>query len=152
MEGNTESVRFISYMLQDLKSLRVTINKQRIRIPYSDYLLQPFCQTDNSQLLCQSQFGQCLISKIQLSFPTVDHHQLRQVVRILPKHPRISPVDHFLHGSIVIGPDYSLYLELSVIFLGRNTVPEHYTGSHRVGTLNIGVIETLHVDRRFLHP
>jgi hypothetical protein len=54
VEGDSEAVSFVSYMLKDFKSLRITVYEKRIRISDANNLLQPFGKSDNSQFLGQS--------------------------------------------------------------------------------------------------
>ena len=152
MEGDTETVRLVADLLQDFQRLGVAIDEKGIGIAHPDDLLQPLGQADDRQLLGQAQFRQRLVRKIQLALAAVDDNQLRQIVRILSQHPAVAPVDDLLHRSVVVRPDDGLDLEPAVIFLGRLPVAEHHAGSDRIGTLDVGVVEALHMPGEFLHP
>ena len=151
VEGDAEAVGFVTDLHQDFQRPGVTVQEQRVRVVHPDHEFHTLGKADDHQPVHQSEFGQSLAGELQLAFSAIDHHQLRQVVRSLHEHTGVTAVDHLLHRSEVIGPDDRLDLELTVILLGRHSVTENHTGSHRIGSLDVGVVEALDVGRKLLH-
>ena len=138
--------------LQEFQCRGVAVNEERIRVAHPDDLLKALGQTDHCKFLSKTKFSQRLESKVELTLASVNDNELRQIIRSLGQHPGISPVHHFLHRGIVIGPDHGLDLEFPVIFLGRHPAAEDNAGGYRIGTLDIGVVEALYVLRQDIHP
>ena len=97
VESDTEPVCLVTDLLQDFQRRGIPVNEKRIRVPHPDHLLQTLGKTDNCKFLSQTEFRQCLESKIKLSLATVYDNELRKVVRIFTQHSRITAVHDFLH-------------------------------------------------------
>ena len=151
VEGDAEAVRFVADTLEHLQGLGIPVDKQRIRVPYPDYFFQPLGQADYRHAVQDAQFGEGLMGKFQLSLATVNHNELREVFRILGQHTGIAAVHHLLHGGVIVGADHRLDLEAAVVLLGGFCIAEHHARGHRVGTLDVGVVEALHMARQHRH-
>ena len=151
VEGNAKAVGLVTDALQHLQGLRIPVDKERIRIPHPYHQFHPFRQADHRHAVQEAQLCQRLVRIAQLAFAAIDHNQLGNIVRSLRQHARIAPVHHLLHGGKVVGANHRLYLEAPVILLARLCVAEHHAGRYGVRTLDVGVVEALHVARQFFH-
>ena len=97
MEGDAEAMGLIANLAQNLGGLGVHVEEKRVGVSYADYLLQPFCEADDRQPVSETQFVQSLVGRRELPLTTVNHDELRKIVRGLGEHSRIAPVHDFLH-------------------------------------------------------
>ena len=151
MEGDAEAVGFVADLLQDAEGLRVPVDEKGIGVADADHLLEALSQTDDGHPVEDIQLQQRLVGEFKLALTAVDDDQLRQVIGILLQHAGIAAVDDFLHGGVVVGADDRLDLEAAVVLLGGHAVAEDDAGGDGVGTLDVGVVEALHVARQVLH-
>ena len=147
---DAETVRLVPDMHEHLQGRGIAVDKVRIRVARHYDLLQPLGQTDKSHLPDKAQFAQRLVCRVHLPAAAVYDYQLRQFLT-LGQQAGVSPVNHLLHGREVVGPHHCLDIEMPVVPLRRGPVPEHHARRHRIGPLDIGVVETLDMHRRHIH-
>ena len=70
----------VADLAQELESLGVAVNEQRIRVSYPDDLLESLGQADDSDTVLKAELEYGLIGKGELTLAAVYYNQLRQVV------------------------------------------------------------------------
>ena len=83
-----------------------------------------------------------------LSTATVDNEELGQGFAFLGE-AFVAAVDDFGHGGIVVGAFDGFDVELAVFFSIGFASSETNHGGHGEGSLDVGVVEALDVDREF---
>jgi hypothetical protein len=96
-----------------------------------------------------AQLFQCLISKVDLSAPSIDNYKLRQRFPF-GNHTRVATINHLFHRGKVIGPNHALDIEMTVLFFAWNAISEDHTGCNGIRALDIGVVEALDMERELI--
>ena len=97
MKSDAEAVSLVTNMLQQFECLRVAVNEKGIWISHTDNFFQPLGKADHGEFIRKTQFAQRLPCKLKLPFSTIDHYQLRKVVRGFRQHTGITAVYNLFH-------------------------------------------------------
>ena len=134
-------------MLDDAQRLAGLVDIQRNTVAGEVYLFQTLGNTHHGYASAQPHFVQSLHSRAELALAAINDNKLRQVFTLLHE-PRVATCEDLFHRGKVIGADDGFNLKMSVVAFARTRIAEHDTGCHRVGTLDIRIVETFDMVRQ----
>ena len=147
MMCNTKTVRLITQMLYQTQRLGVFIDIERRTISREIDFFQTLGNTDDGNLAPQAQLFQRREGRTQLPLATIYHDKLRQRLPLLYQTV-VTAIDNLSHRGEVVGPLDGLDIEMPIIFFRRLRHLENHTRCDRIGSLDIGIIETLDMYRQ----
>ena len=136
-------------MLHHAQRLAVFIDIQRHTIAGKVDFFESFGNAHERHFTTNAHFIEGFDRRAQLTFATIHHHKLRQLLTLLHQ-ASVATREHLLHRGEIVGAFHGADIEVAIIFFRRFGILEHHARSHRIGALNIGVIETLHMSRQLI--
>ena len=132
-------MRFIPCHLQQTEPRRASRQTERLaaaRQKHFFFLLREAGQCQRTQ----SDGGQRILRGVQLSFPAIDHAEIRQRLRLAETASEIAR-HNFVHRCEVIVPPLALDFELSILRAFRPSILEPDHARHRVPALRMRDVE-----------
>ena len=140
----------VANALQEVESLRIARQDQRLRTTRHEYLLPLLGQANDGDLAPQAVFLQHLQGGVQLPLPTINDDQIghdspgvfagfpaRRFTDSLRRSPE-APAQHFLHHGVIIRPLYRANPEAPVVALAGHTFDKHYHAACGRRSLDVG--------------
>ena len=121
------------------------------RIVREIYLFKALGQADHGYPAVKIQAPQGRNGGGKLSFATIDHHELWQLLPFIAQ-AAVTALHDFIHGSEIVRTFHGPDMEFAVILFGRPAFAEAGHGRHRLRTLEVGIVETFNVLGKLLQP
>ena len=97
----------------------------------------------------QPKILQHFVNHAHLPFSAVGDNEIGQFSSLFLQ-TAVTAVDDLTHRSVVVGAHHGLNVKMAILLTRRLSITEHHARGHRMGALQVGVIETFDMPRLFI--
>ena len=141
-----EAMRLVAHVLDHLQAAAALVDVEWYWILREVELLQAFGDTYQRHFTPKPESIEDVHRGMQLTFTTINHHQLWQWL-VLTDEPCVASFHGLFHARKIIRSLHRADIEVAVLLFARLGVLEDHASAHRIGALGVAVVEAFDVAR-----